>query len=129
MLRRLATLSALLLSLSGVIPTAFACAPSVQGPCCPADLPLDSTGGSAPQAYNEGACCFVDVAGPSIAAATLEAERRVTEVPSPGQPSALPTSASGATECVAGRATLSKRVSPPELDQQQAYLLTGRLRL
>lgn len=129
MLRRLVTLSVLLLSLSGVIPTAFACAPSAQGPCCPADLPRDSTGGPAPPAYNDGPCCFVDAASPRIAAATLEAERRVTELPSPEQPSALPTSAIGATEFVAGRATLSNRVSPPELDQQLVYLLTGRLRL
>lgn len=125
MLRRLATLSVLLLSLSGVIPTALACAPSVQAPCCPADLPHDST----PQVYKDGPCCVVDVGSPSIAAVILEAERRVTDVPSPDQPSALPTNALAAVEFASDRANTSNRVSPPAFDQQQVYLLTGRLRL
>ena len=129
MLRRLVTLSVLLLSLSGVMPTAFACAPSVQGPCCPADLPRDSTGGSVPQAHNDGPCCIVDVGSSSIAAATLETERRVADVPSPEQPSAFPTNAIAPVEFVAGRAEPFQQVSPPELDQRQVYLLTGRLRL
>lgn len=129
MLRRLVTLSVLLLSLSGVIPTALACAPSVQGSCCPADLPLDSTGGSTPRVYNDGPWCVAEVGSPSTAAAIFDVERRVPDVSSPDQPTVLPTNVIAAAERVSGRATPTHRASPPELHQQQVYLLTGRLRL
>lgn len=122
MLRRLATLSVLLLSLSGVIPTALACAPGVQATCCP-------VGSSTPRVYNEGPCCVAEVGSDSIAAAILEAEPRVTDIPSPDQPNILPTSAAAPSEIAATRTTASNIVSHPDLHQQQIYLLTGRLRL
>ena len=122
MLRRLATLSVLLLSLSGVIPAALACAPSVQGQCCPADA-------ATARVYNDGPCCVAGVGSASIAAAVMEAEPRITDLPSPDQPSVLPTHATPATELVSARTTTSNAVSTPDLHQQQVYLLTGRLRL
>lgn len=128
MLRRLAALSVLLLSLSGVMPTALACAPSVQAACCPAGVPHDPTGGAAPHAYSDGPCCVAEVGSESIAAAVLEAEPRVTDLPSPDQPSVLPTSAVAASDFASSRATTSNVVSRPDI-HQQVYLLTGRLRL
>lgn len=129
MLRRLATLSVLLLSLSGVIPTALACAPVVQAACCPADLPENPAGASASRIYNDGPCCVAEVRSESIAAAVLEAEPRVTDLPSSDQPNVLPTNAAAASEIASTRTTTSNTVSPPGLHQQQVYLLTGRLRL
>lgn len=129
MLRRLATLSVLLLSLSGVVPTALACAPGAQGACCPADLAQSRTGSSALRAYDDGPCCVAEVGSASIAAAVLEAEPRVTDLPSPDRASVLPTSIVAASDPASTRATTTNTVSRRDFHQQQVYLLTGRLRL
>lgn len=129
MLRRLATLSVLLLSLSGVIPTALACAPGVRAACCAADLPHNPIGGAEPHVYNDGPCCVAEVGSESIAAAVPEAEPRVTDLPSPDQPSVLPTGIVAASDLASIRATTSNTVSRRGFHQQQVYLLTGRLRL
>lgn len=128
MLRRLATLSVLLLSLSGVIPMALACAPGVQTACC-ADLPHNSTSGSAPLLYNDGPCCVSVVGSESIAVAVSAAEPRVTNLPSPDEPSVLPSSADPLFELASDRTTAFNTVSRSDRHQQQVYLLTGRLRL
>ena len=129
MLCRLATLSVLLLSLSGVIPMALACAPGVQAACCPADLPHNLTSGSAPRLYNDGPCCVSEVGSESIAVAVSAAEPRVTDLPSPDEPSVLPSSADALFFPASDRTTAFNTVSRSDRHQQQVYLLTGRLRL
>ena len=129
MLRPLATLCVLLLSLAGTIPTAAACTFQMQGadcclgrPCGPQRVPTVADSVGLP-------CCAAQPApAQSAMAATMESDRRFAEFPTPDD---------GATSVFEFRSVFTPSyewrhitaAAPIKFDQQQIYLRTARLRL
>lgn len=130
MLRRLATLGVLLLSLSGVAPAALACALLSQGvDCCPEGQPCEPASAPAIVASTRAPCCAAQPAPTrSVAAARFQAERRVDDVPAPDR-SIAPGYEIPDTRFSPIEPTLAAAAPSLPLDQQQTYLRTGRLRL
>ncbi len=136
MLRRLSILSVLLFSLAGVIPTALGCAlmASEMAPgmaqemgCCNADLSCDPAIVPSNVVAGSQSCCFMHpVIAPKVVA--VKTDQRVDDSPfldpllspSIGIPSTVRPSI--------GISSFAYAV-PYLPDQQQIYLLTGRLRL
>lgn len=130
MVRRLATLAVLLLSLSGVVPAALACADFAQDrDCCPPGQPCETQGIPTFLASNSVSCCDLQpLAQQVVVAVSSKAESQ-------------PADASPPDHCAAPALEISGARSPPFVpitivgadnlypDQQQTYLLTGRLRL
>jgi hypothetical protein len=130
MLRRLATLGVLWLSLSGVAPAALACALFLQDmDCCPTGQPCDPTGTPAMVVSNSAPCCAAQPAPTrSVAAASFQAERRIDDIPAPDH-SVAPGYTVPNTHSSPVQPTLCTAAPSLRLDQQQTYLRTGRLRL
>lgn len=130
MLRRLATLCVFLLSLSGVVPATVACALFLQGAdCCPSGQPCEPAGTPTIVVSNGAPCCAVELAPTrSVAAVSSQNDRRADDLPAPdhwvGLAHSLPDIDPSPIEL-----TLFPSAPPRQLDQQQTYLLTGRLRL
>lgn len=129
MFRRLAMLGVLLLSLSGFVPAALACAMMAQQmDCCPPDHSCDTDQGPA---WTDGAglaCCDAMSSRPPAAVATSVEINKYSsqDLPPPEFPGAHP-------GCIAPRgpprsshADVSLSFSP---GRQHTYLQTGRLRL
>jgi hypothetical protein len=130
MLRRLAILSVFLLSLSGVVPAAVACALFLQGAdCCPSGQPCEPAGTPTIIVSNGAPCCAVAPAPMrSVAAVSSQNDRRADNLPAPDHWVVLahefPDIDPSPMEL-----TVFPLALPRQLDQQQTYLLTGRLRL
>lgn len=130
MLRRLGILGILVLSLSGFVPVAWACAAAVQQmDCCPADQPCDEE--DVPESFGSdvAACCSVQPSPAQAAVATVsQKESSFEHEPTPDQWVV----AAGAVSQACSMPALDRHAKPiPSLksNQQQIYLLTGRLRL
>ena len=129
MLRRLAILGVLLLSLSGFVPAVLACAAMAQQmDCCPPERPCEAN--HAPLwTDSTGLACCEAVSSHAPAAVTVSAEikKYIQDLPPPKFSGAYP-------GCVASRGP--PRVAQPDpvllafpADRQDIYLQTGRLRL
>lgn len=130
MLRRLATLSVLLLSLAGAIPTAMACVFMTQTPdCCPSGQLCEPKPAPTLVASIGSPCCYAQSA-PTRATVVIQgqSERRFADSPAPDHAAAPAFEFSTAVFSLPERAALA--VPPPiTISQQQLYLRTGRLRL
>jgi hypothetical protein len=129
MLRRLAILGVLLLSLAGFVPAALACAIMAQQmDCCPPDQACETDQGPAWTDSTGLACCeAVSSRAPTAVAASVEIKKYSQELPPPAFPGAHP-------GCITSRGP--PRYSQPDAalfavpsDRQDIYLRTGRLRL
>lgn len=130
MLRRLATLCVLLLSLSGVIPAAVACAFMTQSPdCCPTGQPCETDGAPTVVASVSAPCCIAQPApARSTVAVNAQHDRRLEDSPTPGHAAAPAFEFSSSFPALPERVAFA--VAPTiKIDQQQVYLRTGRLRL
>ena len=130
MLRRMATLAVVLLSLLGAVPAVLACAfVAEEMDCCPAHQPCATQYTCSVAAPPEASCCTLQPAvQPAVMLASPKSDRSFAAPPFPDHwvissaeipgvrappfPSSLPPSARG---------------NPA--DQRRTYLLTGRLRL
>lgn len=130
MLRRLATLSVLLISLSGVIPAAMACALIMQGAdCCPQERPCDTDGAPAVVVSIDAPCCMAQPAPTrSTATVSVQSDRRFADSPVPDH-FVAPAFEFPSSPPPLDERTVSAAASPIQIDQQQIYLRTGRLRL
>lgn len=128
MLRRLATLCALLLSLSGVIPGAVAYASQTQNrDCCSQSGPCSTEADFSIAASDTPSCCLAQpVPSDSTVAFAIQSDRRAADVPAPDAataldfPNTVPFLQTSHTGTVA---------TPIRTNQQQIYLHTARLRL
>lgn len=130
MLRRLATLGVLLLSLSGALPAALACAMIVQGAdCCPTGQPCEPANTPAILVANGEPCCEVQPAAMrAVVAVSSRSDSRFDDSPAPDH-SAVPAHEFPETDSSPIEPRSSAAVPRLQIDQQQTYLLTGRLRL
>jgi hypothetical protein len=129
MLRRLGILSVLLLSLSGFIPAALACAVMAQHmDCCPPDQGCETDQGPTWTDNTALACCdAVSSPAPAAVAVTVEIKKYSQELPPPAFSGAHPgfITLRGPPQYL--RPEVSLFASPP--DRQDLYLQTARLRL
>ena len=129
MLRRFATLCVLLLSLSGAIPVAVACAFSTQSSdCCPSGQRCPTEGASAVMVPADSLCCIAQSA-PTRATVAVngQSDRRFADSPLPDDAAAPASAMLSSFSSLHERTALA--VLPPVIAQQQVYLHTGRLRL
>lgn len=130
MKRRLVTLSVLLLSLSGVIPAAVACAIATQSAaCCHMGQSCETVGAPAIVASASEICCVAqpDPARPTVTA-DAQSERRFANSLAPDHVAAPAFAFPGSYPSLRERTAVA--VAPPfRIDQQRIYLRTGRLRL
>jgi hypothetical protein len=128
MLRRLSILGVLLLSLSGFVPAALACAMMAQQmDCCPPDAVCETDQAPAWTDSAGLACC--DVASsrtPAAVAATVEIKKYSQDLPAQEFPGANPGKNSPRGPPHYSRADTFFAFPP---DRQDTYLRTGRLRL
>jgi hypothetical protein len=129
MLRRLGILAVLLLSLSGFVPAALACAVMAQQmDCCPPDQACQTDQGPAWTDNTGLACCEVVASrAPTAVAVSVEIKKHSQDLPPPDFPGAHPgyIAARGPPQYSPPGAAL---VAIPS-DRQDLYLRTGRLRL
>jgi hypothetical protein len=129
MLRRLSILGVLLLSLTGFVPAALACAVMAQHmDCCPPDQTCETDQGPAWTDNTALACCdAVSNRAPTVAAVSVEIKKYSQDLPPPEFPGAHPgvITSRGPPQYLRSDAPLF--VFSP--DRQDLYLQTGRLRL
>lgn len=129
MLRRVAILGVLLLSLTGFVPAALACAMMAQQmDCCPPDQTCETNQGPA---WTDGAglaCCeVVSNRAPMATAISVEIKKYSQDLPPPEFPGAHPGCIASRGPPQYSRPEASLFAFPP--DRQDLYLQTGRLRL
>ena len=129
MLRRLAILGVLLLSLSGFVPAALACAMMAQQmDCCPPDAPCEANQRPAWTDSTGLACCeVVSSRTPTAMAVSVEIKKYSQDLPPPEFPGAHPGGIASRGPPQHSRFDAPLFVFPP--DRQDLYLRTGRLRL
>lgn len=130
MLRRVGILGVLLLALSGFVPAAWVCAEMTQQmDCCPPDQPCDEADAAPSVAAESGLCCdFESTPTRSVPVFASQKEDRSAKAPSPDY---LAAASFASPQTISTFGGLARIHTPPLLDnnQQQTYLLTGRLRL
>jgi len=129
MLRRLSILSVLLLTLSGFVPAALACAMMAQQmDCCPPDAACETDQGPAWTDNTGLACCdVVSSRAPTVLAASVEIKKYSQDLPPPEFPGAHPGHITPRGPPQNSRFDAPLFVFPS--DEQDLYLQTGRLRL
>jgi hypothetical protein len=129
MLRRLATLGVLLLSLSGFVPAALACAiMEQQMDCCPPDAACETDQGPAWTDNSGLACCeAVSNRAPAAVAVSVEIKQDGQDLPPPEFPGAHPGYIPSRGPPRYSQLDAPLFAFPP--DRQDLYLQTGRLRL
>lgn len=129
MLRRLSILGVLLLSLSGFVPAALACAMMAQQmDCCPPGAACETDQGPAWTDNTGLACCdAVSSRAPTAMAVSVEIKKYSQDLPPPEFPGAHPGSIASRGPPLYARTNASLFAFPP--DRQDLYLQTGRLRL
>lgn len=129
MLRPLATVCVLLLSLSGIVPAAVACAFTTQSAdCCPMGQPCETRGAHALLAPGGSGCSALPA--PILATVVVhgQSDRRFVEPPARDHVAAPAFDCRNSFPSPHAR-TVTDVASPIKIDQQQVYLRTGRLRL
>lgn len=122
-------LAVLLLSLSGAIPAAVACTFFAQvADCCPPGQPCEPQRASPAVVSNREACCDLQpMARRAVVAVNSKAERQSSDFPPPDHDAVF-----GHEIPIAHAFALTPRTPMGtgrfQPDQQQLYLLTGRLR-
>jgi hypothetical protein len=129
MLRRLAILAVLLLSLLGFVPAALACAMMAQRmDCCPPGQPCETDQGPAWIDSTGLACCDAAASRAPVATAiSVEIKKYSQELPPPEFPGAHPGCIASRGPPQYSRTDACLSAFPP--DRQDLYLQTGRLRL
>jgi hypothetical protein len=129
MLRRLGILSVLLLTLSGFVPAALACALMAQQmDCCPPDQPCETNQRPAWTDSTGLACCeAVSSPAPTVTAVSVEIKKYSQDLPPPEFPGAHPGYVTSRGPPRYLRLDVLHFALPP--DRQDLYLQTGRLRL
>lgn len=129
MLRRLAILGVLLLSLSGFIPAALACAVMAQHmDCCPPDQGCETSQGPTWTDSTGLACCeAVATRAPAAVAVSVEIKKYSQELPPPEFPGAHPGFVTLRGPPQYSRPDAALFAFPP--NRQDLYLQTARLRL
>jgi hypothetical protein len=128
MFRRLAILGVLLLSLSGFVPAALACAVMAQHmDCCPPGQDCET--GQGPVWTDTALACCDAVSAPAATAVvvSVEIKKYSQDLPQPEFPGAHPGVIAARGPPQYSRPDLSVVACPP--DRQDIYLQTGRLRL
>jgi hypothetical protein len=127
MLRRLAILGVLLLSLAGFVPAALACAVMAQHmDCCPPDQACETDRGLVWTDTSALACCdAVSMPAPAAVAVSVEIKKHRQELPPPEFPGAHP----GVVASRGPPQYLRPDLSLFSFPGQDLYLQTGRLRL
>lgn len=130
MLRRVGILGILLLALSGFVPAAWACAEAAQQmDCCPADQPCDEANATPSVVAESGLCCDLESTPTRSALAfASQKEDRSAKAPVPDHAVAISFASPQAVSAYR-RWTRIGPVPAQHNNQQQTYLLTGRLRL
>ena len=129
MLRRLSILGVLLLTLSGFVPAAMACAMMAQQmDCCPPDATCEADQEPSWTDSTGLACCDVmSTRAPTAVVSAVEIKKYSQDLPPPEFPGAHPGGIASRGPPQNPRFDAPLFVFPP--DRQDLYLQTGRLRL
>lgn len=133
MLRRLGILGVLLFSVSGFVPAALACAAmAAQTDCCPEGTPCDEGTAPAWEPSIVPACCSAAPAPErTVLASVLERQKKDSSLDRSNSDQWMARTDASAWAAFASPRpkSVDSSQSLPTENQQQTYLLTGRLRL